>query len=50
MEVICGAIDRTKTCGKRRERMQLITGTIEFNQMGKRRESGDTVLTTREIL
>jgi len=50
MEVIRSAIDGTKTRGKRRERMQLITGTIEFNQMGKRRESGDTVLTTREIL
>jgi hypothetical protein len=50
MEVICGAIDRTKTCGKRRERMQLITGTIEFNQIGKRREGGNTVFTTCEIL
>jgi len=50
MEMIRSAIHGTKTCGKRRERMQLITGTIEFNQMGKRRESGDTVLTTREIL
>jgi hypothetical protein len=50
MEVIRGAIHGTKTCGKRRERMQLITGTIEFNQIGKRRERDDAVLTTREIL
>jgi hypothetical protein len=50
MEVICGAIDGTKARGKRRKRTQLITGTIEFNQIRKRRESGDTVLTTREIL
>jgi hypothetical protein len=50
MEVIRSAIDGTKTRGKRRKRMQLITGTIKFNQIGKRRERGDAVLTTREIL
>jgi hypothetical protein len=49
MEVIRSAIDGTKARGKRRKRTQLITGTIEFNQMGKRRERGDAVLTTREI-
>ena len=50
MEVIRSAINGTKARGKRRKREQLITGTIEFNQIGKRRERGDAVLTTREIL
>jgi hypothetical protein len=48
--VIRDAIERTETCGKRRKREQVITGTIEFHQIRKRRERGDTILTAHELL